>query len=493
VTPIRTFLVLFLAGVGLSAALQAADRSPRHTGPYARAFLIPIDREIDDTLSASVERRVEEAKAAGADFIIFEVDSPGGMVSSSIDIGDLIFALEVPNVALILKGAYSGAALVSLAAGDIVMGDGAILGDCQPIIAGPGGIEVIGEKIQSPLRALFRKYADRNGYPRRLAEAMVTEQMEVRRVTFPDGTVDYLEPAEVVEEAKVRGEPVSSRVVVKAGELLTLHAREALENGFTGPLVRNRAEAFARWGLTEGRVTRLEESWAESVSRFLLSIKALLFLGGIVALWMELKAPGFGVPGAIAIICFALFFSASAVAGIATEIEIVLFLLGVLLLILELFVIPGFGVAGVAGIGLIVVSLYMASVKYAFPGGGRPFDLRNLGHFLLEFAAAFVGATVIAAFLARLLPRTWVGRRIILEPAGGVATLTGSAVPASASALAAALVGRGGVALTTLRPAGRIEVDGEPFDALSEGDYIEQGSSITVLRAEGNEIVVKKN
>jgi membrane-bound serine protease (ClpP class) len=491
VSPFRILLVSLVALTGLSVALSAAERTPRHTGPYARPYLIPIDREIDDTLFASAERRIEAAKAAGADLIIFEVDSPGGAVSASIDLGDLIYGLEIPSVALILKGAYSGAALVSLAAGDIVMGDGAILGDCQPILVGPQGIEIVGEKIQSPLRALFRKYADRNGYPRRLAEAMVTEQMEVRRVSFPDGTVEYLEPAEVEDVTRTRGEPASSRVVVKAGELLTLHAREALEYGFTGPLVKNRAEAFERWGLSEGRVTTLEESWAEGVSRFLLSIKALLFLGGIVALWMELKAPGFGVPGAISIICFALFFSASAIAGIATELEIVLFLLGVVLLILEFFVIPGFGIAGVSGLGLIVASLYMGSVKYAFPRGDRPFDLRGPRDFAMEFGAAFIGAIILAAVIARFLPRTPIGRRLILSPAGGgAASLTASAAPASAHA--ATLVGRAGVALTTLRPAGRIEVDGEPLDAVSEGDFIERGQAIRVVRAEGNSIVVKK-
>ena len=486
------FLVLLCAAIA-AAASGAPEWEPRVEGQFTNVYLIPIDREIDETLAASVERRIGVAKAAGADLVIFEVDSPGGLVSASMDIGDLVYELDIPNVMLIMKGAYSGAALVALAGKEILMGEGGILGDCQPIALGPEGITVIGEKIQSPLRAIFRKFADRNGYHTALAEAMITEQLAVDQVTFNDGTVLYLLDGQAEDEASLHGGVRSKKRVVREGELLTLHGGEAAEFGFTGPLLKSREEAFeGRLGVAESDVVRLDETWAETTSRFLLSIKVLLFFAGIMALYMELKVPGFGVPGVIAVLAFGLFFSASAVAGISGEIELALFVLGVLALVLELLVIPGFGIAGIAGIGLILVSLYMASVKYAFPVQGREWDVSIPGGFALEFGVAVALSIGAAALIARFLPSTSLGRRLILAPAGPPGSLGLSGSGSVASQVAAPITGRTGVALTDLRPSGRIRVDGEPFDAVSQGDWIGRGRQIVVLEVAANRVVVKE-
>lgn len=461
-------------------------------GPFEKVFLIPIDREIDATLAASLERRVSEAIDAGADLILFEVDSPGGMVSAAMDIGDLVFSCKVKTGMLIFRSAYSAAALISLAGNTIIMGEGGDIGDCQPISIGPEGYQVLGEKIQSPLRALFRKFADRNGYPIALAEAMVTEEMVVEQVTFTDGTVLFISP-DHVEAAEVdHGKATSRKIVVAEGKLLTMHAKEAFEFGFCGEPVKSRAAAFARLSIEEGEVTRLDESWAEETSRFLLTIKILLFFGGITALYMELKVPGFGVPGAIALICFALFFSASAISGISTGLEVVLFMLGVLLLLLEIFVIPGFGVAGIGGFLLLLISLYMASEKYPFPTQGRDWGADVPLNWLMEFAVAG-GLSIIAIVLAvRFLPGTELGRRVILAPAGptGSLKLTGSG--SAVTEALAGLAGKRGIAVTDLRPAGRIEIGEEPVDAVTEGSYIERGATVRVIRAEGNRIVVEE-
>ncbi len=461
-------------------------------GPFEKPFLIPIDRAIDDTLFESVKRRVELARRRGADLLIFEMDSPGGTVGASLDIGDYIFALRIPTLMLILKRAYSGAALIAISGDRIVMGEGGILGDCQPIAIGPGGYSVLGEKIQSPLRAAFRKYARKSGYPLRLAEAMVTQEMEVWRVRFRDGTTRYLLPEEIDARAAEHGGVAKKEIAVRKDELLTLTADKAFEYGFSPPPVADRAAAYALYGIEGSRVVRLTETWAERTSRFLLGIKALLFFAGIVALYMELKVPGFGVPGAIAIVAFVLFFSASYVAGIATGVEVVLFLLGVSLIALELLVIPGFGVPGIAGIALVVVSLYLASVKHGLPSAGRPWEFDELARWLLEFGATALASLIGIWAVARILPSTPIGRRLILAPAGtGEATgLTGSG--SVESRRHAGLVGRTGRALSDLRPAGRIEVDGEPYNASSRGDYIPRGAAVEVLEVKGNRIMVKE-
>jgi membrane-bound serine protease (ClpP class) len=467
-------------------------RNPRVKGPFEKPFLIPIDREIDTTLATSVTRRVNAAKEAGADLLIFEVDSPGGLVSASMDIGDLVFDAGVPTVMLIFKGAYSGAALVSLAGDLIIMGQGGIIGDCQPIAIGAGGYEVLGEKIQSPLRALFRKYADRNGHPVALAEAMVTQEMIVDRVTFDDGAVLFVTPDEVEGLVREHGEVVTTERIVTEDELFTVHANEAFDLGFCDEPAASREEAFARLGIEESQATRLTESWAEKTSRFLMALKMILFFGGITALYMELKVPGFGVPGAIALVCFALFFSASAIAGITTGLEIALFVLAVFLLILEIFIIPGFGVAGLAGFILLCISLYMASVKYPFPTPDRVWGADTPVNWLFELLGAMALSIVAAIVLSKIFPKTSLGRSTILSPAGpaGSLGLTGSGSADTADRQA--LLGMRGTALTPLRPAGRVEIEDRPVDAVTEGSFIEPGSKVIVILAEGNRIVVEE-
>jgi len=463
----------------------------RVRGFFTDPYLITFEGAIDDTRTTSVKRRVRIALAAGADLIIFEVDSPGGTVGASLDIGDFIFDLKTPTVMLVLDQAISGAALVSLAGDEIVMSAAGLIGDCQPISIGAEGITVLGEKLQSPLRAAFRKYASKNNYATALAESMVTQEMQVDRVSFADGTVLYLQPEGRERMIAEHGPIVDSEEVVKKDQLLTMHGREAMELGFCGELVADRAALIARYGLTEGDLTVLEESWAEETSRFLLGLKFLLFIVGIMALYMELKAPGFGIPGAVAIVCFALFFSASSIAGIATELEIVLFLLGVGLLALELLVIPGFGVPGIAGAVLIVISLYMASVKYGLPDSGRPWEATATLDWFLYFAGSLLVSIAGMFVIARFFPGTPIGRKMILAPPGppGSQGLTGSG---SLRGLEAAkLIGMTGVAATDLRPAGGIEIDGEPWNAVTEGDWVEKGTAVLVIEVSANRIVVK--
>lgn len=486
-------------GVDPSRVEEAArDLRPagrlRIAGSFQKPYLIPFEGEIDETLAGSVRRRVEEAKRAGADLIVFEMNSPGGLVSASMEIGDLVYDTKTPTLMLILKEAYSGAALVALAGDEIVMSAGGVLGDCQPIAIGPGdgGYEVIGEKIQSPLRAVFRKYAEASGYPVALAESMVTQEMAVDRVTFADGTVLYLTPKQIEEKGTDHGGVVRREEVVSGKELLTMHGDEARDFGFTGELVTSRSAALARFGLKEADLTILEETWAEGASRFLLRIKFLLFLVGLVAAWMEIKAPGFGVPGAIAIVAFVLFFAASAISGISTGLDVALFVLGFVLLALEVFVIPGFGVAGIAGIVLIGVGLYMASNRFGLPSPSRPWEVQAFLDWLLWFFGTII-ATLIGMFLvAKWLPHTKVGSRLILAHGGpeGALGLTGSA--SVESARHAGLVGRTARTLSTLRPSGRIEIEGEPYNAVTRGDWIEPGEEVVVAEVRGNRIVVRK-
>ncbi|MHC4491608.1 MAG: NfeD family protein, partial [Planctomycetota bacterium] len=233
-------------------------------------------------------------------------------------------------------------------------------------------------------------------------------------------------------------------------------------------------------------VRHLDWNWSERVSRFLLAWRFLLFLIGAGALYFAMKMPGTGVPEVLALICFGLFFGASAIAGFAGTIEMVLFFSGVLLLVVELFLLPGFGVAGFLGLACILGSVALAALPDA------PGELPVApGHFLLPMARDFLVATIGAFFvvlaLARYLPTVPLFRRLHMEPAP---SQTGSAVPI-APAGAHALIGEKGVAESPLRPAGTAKIGGKRMDVVAEGGYITPGTPVRVVEVQGNVVTVR--
>jgi membrane-bound serine protease (ClpP class) len=495
-----TLLLLLL----FAAAAQARPNK----GPFRKIAVISLKEEtgeaIDDSVKGSVLRRLEEIREWGADCVILDIESYGGLVTASIETGDEIFDFgrEIHTIAYVHRKAISGAAMLSLACQEIVMSEVATIGDSQVIYMGPDGtMQEAPEKAQTTVAATFRKYAERNGYPIPVAEAMVRLGAEVVRYRKP---VDPNDPEKGFEWVYYRGHRIEElptraeeerlaltdrEVVVSETELPTFTQSEAYKYG----LCSNREPVHSLQDLLdsvkaeEAAVSYRQWTWAERFSRFLLGIKVLLFLGGAASLYLALKTPGTGIPELLALIFFGLFFGASAVAGFAGTIELVLFFAGIVLIAVEIFLLPGFGVAGFAGLLLVLGSIALAAIPEDRTGDTMP-----VGDRLLDMAQDFllgsVGAVIVVFFIARFLPTVPLFRGLVLQPGDGT---TIGATGAAQAKRKHPLVGERGVAETPLRPAGTARIAGERRDVVAEGAYVEENTPVRVVEVRGNMIVVR--
>ncbi len=486
---------LLLLPVPLLLLLATGAGAKPSPGPFRKIAVIQLregsEEHIDPSVKQSVLRRIEQIREWGADCVVLDIESYGGLVPASIETGDELYALgrDVHTIAYVGRKAISGAALLSLSCQEIVMNEVGKIGDCQAVIAGPDGTFVQApEKIQTTVASAFRTYAEGNGYPVPVVEAMVRAEMEVIRykkgdrwVYYRSDTTDGLPSAREIEEQGLEG----PETVDRAGELAMFTARQAIDYGVcsrTEPTLEALLKSISN---DSTEILALDWSWSERTSRLLLGWKWLLFLLGIGAIYFAFKMPGTGVPEALAIVAFGLFFGASAIAGFAGPIEMILFLVGVALLVVEIFLLPGFGLAGIAGLACVFVSIGLAAVPETTSDHGLPAPTSD---FLLPMAVHFLagaaGAIGLAFAGARYLPSLPYFNRLALAPA---APQTGSAAPEAPSH---PLLGATGVAETDLRPAGRAKIGGEHLDVVAEG-FVTPGTKVRVVAVRGNVIVVR--
>ncbi|MHC5044062.1 MAG: NfeD family protein [Planctomycetota bacterium] len=481
--------------------LAAAVRAEPRPGPFKKIAVIRLREEsgeaIDMSVKTSVLRRIEQIREWGADCVVLDIESYGGLVSASIETGDEIYALgrEIHTIAYISRKAISGAAMLALSCQEIVMHEVAGIGDAQAIYRTADGSEKAPEKIQTVVAAKFRLYAEGNGYPAPIAQAMVRAEMEVIRYRvrepgdgpqwkyFRSDRTDSLPSRREIEEMGLEEPP---QVIVAEGELAMVNAKEAVEYGIASKLSPTLKGFLASISDADTEVRHLDWNWSERVSRFLLAWRFLLFLVGAGALYFAMKMPGTGIPEVLALICFGLFFGASAISGFAGTIEMVLFFAGILLLVVEIFLLPGFGVPGFLGVACILGSIALAALPDV--PGELP---ASPGYFLLPMAKSFLAATILAFFvvlaLARFLPTVPLFRRLHMDPAP---QQTGSAVPIVGSD-ASALVGEKGVAESPLRPAGTAKIGGKRMDVVAEAGLIEPGTPVRVVSVQGNVVTVR--
>ncbi|MBN2170678.1 MAG: nodulation protein NfeD [Candidatus Krumholzibacteriota bacterium] len=412
---------------------------------------IPIEGTIEMGLAPFVERAIEEAAAGGADAILLRVDTFGGRIDAAVKIRDAILRSELPTIAWVEGRAISAGALITLAADSVVLNEGATIGAAQPVqIGGSGETQETGEKTVSYFRGEMRATAEATGRDPRVAEAMVDRTIEIEGIIAED-------------------------------KLLTLTSHEALELGMADHVVSGRRGLIRLMGWEDAVIQTVAPTWSEWMVRFLTHpvVAGLLLSIGGLALLLELRTPGVGLPGLIAIICFALFFGAHYLVNLAGNVEVLLFLAGLVLLVLEIFVIPGFGIAGILGIIFLMAGLLLSRVA---PHGGLPDFTRALG---LLIASFFVTLVLFLALLRYLPQARWMGG-IVLETrqertAGFHSDEYGDEH----------LEGRTGICLSDLRPAGIAEIDGRRIDVVTEGGYIEKGTRIRIAEVSGNRVVVE--
>jgi membrane-bound serine protease (ClpP class) len=455
--------------------------------------VIPIHGEVDPGMAAFVERAFQKAAAIASDgrkpVVILEIDTFGGRVDAALDIVDTVtMAKNVTTVAWVKTRAISAGALIALACQRLVMAPGTTFGDCAPITYSSEGPQMMGEKFQSPLRAKFRSLARRNHYPQALAEAMVSSEMAVYRVTI-DGRQQFLDEHALQDLSQERQKAITSReTIVAKGELLTMDDVEALDLGFAVQRSASVAELVQALFGRSLETVRLEPSWSESLVRLIGSIAPILMIIGLAALYTEIKAPGFGIPGIVGILCLALVFWGQYLAGLADQTELLIICTGMVLLAFEVFVIPGFGIAGLAGMFCIMVGMVLSLQSFVLPDPSLPWEADLMIRHSTQGISALLAAILLALFFLRfILPR------ISSRQKGPYLMQTLRDARTTVSSHTGIKVGDRGLAVTLLRPAGKIEIGDTRLDVTTEGDLVEKGRPVIVARIDGNRIIVAED
>ena len=446
----RVWLALALGLTLLGTAARSGVTAAPVQGPMV--YVIPIDGTIDLGLAPFVQRTLDEAVQQQAAAVILEIETFGGRVDAAVLIRDALLRTSVRTIAFVNKRAISAGALIALATSTIAMAEGGTLGAATPVTVGaPGGpAQPVEEKTVSYMRKEFRATAEARKRPPLIAEAMVDADVEAPGLS-------------------------------QKGKLLTLTTDEALAHKVADVRADTLAALLDAVALGGAETRRPSQTWAETLVRILTHpiLSSLLLSLGVLGLIIEIQTPGVGLPGGLGLACVALFFWGHWLVALAGWEELLLVGTGLVLLVAEIFVTPGFGVAGLLGIGALLGGLGLSLV-----GAGATWEvlLRAGGRVAVSLLLAFVGAAV----MLRALPRLPFGRRLVLDQA-----LSAEAGYASAPESDRRWIGKHGVTITALRPAGIAEFDGDRVDVVSEGVFIDAGQPIDVLHVDGNRIVVR--
>ena len=406
-----------------------------------------IEGEIDLGLAPYITRVVNEAEENNASAIIFKINTFGGRVDAATQIKDAILSSKILTIGFINNRAISAGALIALSCNKIVMVPGSSIG-AATVVDQSG--EKVGEKYQSYMRSEMRSTAERNGRRTDIAEGMVDERVVIPGLT--DST-----------------------------HLITLTSEEAYKYKIADTLITDYKNVLAAFDLKNAEVIQVKSNWAEEVVRFLNNpiISSILIMIGFFGLMAEIKTPGWGLPGTAGLISLTLFFGSSYILQLASMLEILLFILGLILLLAEIFIIPGFGITGISGIALILVSIFLALL------GSDPFlDMRSVSMAIIQISASMVAALIGIFFLAKFLPKTSAFSRLVLAETQN-ADKGFVSFPSDTN-----LIGKTGIAFTTLRPGGTALIDDKKVDVVADSEYIEKDKKIKVIRVEGIKVVV---
>ena len=496
-------LLVFCFGRGVLAQAEVADEQ---TAQFKTAAIIPCDKMIDKGLYESIRRRSQLAIDAGSDYLIYDIDTYGGDLFAAIDITNYLLNEVNPNahtVAYVSKKAISAGAMVSVACNDIIMKHNTTIGDCAPIQL-QGELEgVKREKIETFTRATFLTCAKANGYPEPLLISMVTMQIEVYKIRNKTENKDEFFEGDKLPGDKKKYDLDNKVLVVGNNALLTLTAAEAKEYGIARVLVSNIDEALTFLANRDGieftkPVITYRTNWSEELVRLLNhpTFTGILFMIGLLGVYIELKTPGIGFPGLVAVICFAILFGSRFLVGLATWWEMAVFIIGVILLMIEIFVIPGFGIAGITGLMCIFIGLFAILVPNRpdeLPWPKYDFDWQMLHNGAWGFGLGFVGFLIVAWILAKFLPKTRLFGDLVLAPAPAGAELKVNMTAPAQGENSNINVGDVGEVLSPLRPTGQARFGDAVVDVVAEGVFLEKTQKVKIIEIHGNRVVVRES
>lgn len=500
-------IVLFFG----SLAVSVEPNSVGEDLPTVKAAIIVCKGMIDDGLYKSIKRRTQEALDEGADYLIYEIGTYGGLLKSGDDIAKYFILRETwpeagkkaHTVAYITTQAISAGAMISVSCQDIIMLENTTVGDCAPIQIGAKLEGVEREKAESFTRAAFDRAAEANGYPAVLLKSMVTMQTKVYRVR--DLQTDALE---FFEENKLPKDPNkydldNKELIVSETELLTLTASQAFEYGIARAVVKDRKEALEflaeRDGVVfEGEPPVLKLNWSEQMVRWVNSpaVMGVLVMVALLGVYIELNTPGVGLPGLVAVICFTIIIGSKHLVGLANWVEVALFVVGLLLLVIEVFVLPGFGIAGVLGIICVFAGLFGMLIKNPpdkLPWPQHEFDWQLFTNGVFGLLIGVGGFVVLAWAFTKYLPKLQFLSGLILVPSGAKigdeVEISMTSPPESETV--SVNVGDVGEVVKTLRPTGKAKFDEAIVDVVAQAEFLEKGAIVEIAEIHGNRVVVK--
>ncbi len=420
----------------------------------SKVMVMEIKEEIDPRMLRYVKLAIDHADKTKADYVIVEMDTYGGVMTDAKEIVDVIMDFKKPIWVYINSDAASAGALISIACDSIYMSPGATIG-AATVVEGNGGQEAP-DKYQAYMRGIMRSTAEKNGRNPRIAEGMVDERI-------------------VIDSIK------------QEGRVITFTTSEALKFGYCEAQVESIEDILKRNNVKDYEISTFKLGTVEKIIAFALNpfISGLLILVIIGGIYFELQTPGIGFALFAAVTALVLYLIPYYLNGLAEYWEIIALFIGVILIIAEIFVLPGFGVAGVLGITLTVVSLILIMLNNDFFN----FEFVPLGDIVVATIVAFGGLTggMVVLFFG--------GSRIMQSKAFQRMALTEtqeSSKGFSVNTYSESMNGKTGTAYTVLRPSGKVMIGDQLFDAFTRGDYVEKGEPIVVIESEGVTLKVKR-
>ena len=447
-------------------------------------YHIPIQGTIDLGLPPYIERSIKEAENNNAESIIFDINTFGGRVDAATQIKDAILDSKVPTVAFINKRAISAGALISLSCQKIFMTGGATIGATTAVDMSGNKAS---EKVISYMREEMAATAEKRGRNKHIARGMVDEELEFpNKIEYEyvnnNNEIDTLKNIVyflLIENDTIYVDDIEGR---RQGNLITLTTDQAIKYKIADKTVDTFEAVLDSLGILNADIKKTGENWSENFVRFLTNpvVASLLTTFGFLGILFELQSPGWGIPGSIGFICLVLSLSASYIAELATMNDFLILTAGLLLVVLELLIIPGFGLPGIAGILLILWGLYLLLLP-DIPVGEEVLDQAADG-----FVIGVIGGIIGLILLFRAMTRTKFWQE--LTSPGGQNKEDGYV----ASFGWEKFVNEEGITETDLHPSGWVVVNQERLFAVSEGSFIDRNVKIKVLSVDGNRVVVRK-
>mgnify|MGYP002835135826 CR=1 FL=1 len=425
-------------------------------------YRVPIEGTIDLGLPPFIQRTLEDAESNEATAVIFDINTFGGRVDAATQIKDAILGADILTIAFINRRAISAGALISLSCEKIYMTGGGLIGAATAVdMTGKKG----SEKVISFMREEMASTAEKRGRSKEIARGMVDEEL----------TFTHL----VIGGDSIKVDDIEGR---KDGKLISLTTEQALRYKIADGTAENMEALLDSLGYSSVKTIETAENWSEAIVRFLTNpvVASLLTTFGFLGILFELQSPGWGIPGFVGLACLILSLSASYIAQLATMSDMLFVLTGLALILLEVLVIPGFGIAGLGGIGLMIYGLYLLLLP------DIPVGEEVLGQAMDGFLIGLVGAVIGLVLLAKLMIKTKFWEQLT-APDTQKKEEGYSNTPGWES-----LQGETGIADTDLHPSGWVRVKDQRIFVVSEGEFIEEGKEIKILSVDGNRVLVRE-